>query len=374
MTERSPDAVVIGGGVIGCAIAWELARRNADVTVIERDVPGRGATWAAGGMLSPLSETAHAEPFFHLAVESLDRWPAFAARIAAAVAIDVEYRPAGKLHVAFTAGETAALTELRSRGAGFGVQMLSGTEAVSLEPALSNSILAALLVGRDHRVNTRVLGDALWKCAERAGVRFLLGASARRVEAQGAPDARAVTALELDDGRRIATPAVIIAAGAWSGGIEGLPRVLPVQPVRGQMFAIQPPLGETLLQHVIEAPDCYLIPRESGRIVVGATSEHAGFAPGPTVAAIAPLMHAAARTVPALAHLPLVETWAGFRPGTPDEMPVLGQDPAVRGVYYATGHYRNGVLLAPVTAQIIATLVSGGIPSLPIDTFRPDRF
>jgi glycine oxidase len=370
MSERGTDVLVIGGGVIGCAIAWELALRGRAVTVIERDVPGRGATWAAGGMLSPLSEAAHAEPFFHLAVESLDRWPAFATRIARTVGIDVEYRPSGKLHVAFTAGETAMLHEMRMRGAGFGVQLLGGDEARALEPALSSAVRGALLVGRDHRVNTRVLGEALWKCAESAGVTFRLGSAARRIYTE----AGRVSGVDLENGTRCDCGKLVIAAGAWSSQLEGLPRSLPVHPVRGQMFAVEPGNGNVRLEHVIEAPGCYLIPRESGRIVVGATSERVGFEPGPTVAGIAPLMHAAVRALPALGTMPLAETWAGFRPASPDDLPVMGADPEMSGVYYATGHYRNGVLLAPITAEILTSLLTGVAPLLPIDAFRADRF
>jgi glycine oxidase len=372
MNERAADAVVIGGGVIGCSIAWELARHGLAVTLVERDVPGHGATWAAGGMLSPLSEAAHAEPFFHLAVASLDRWPQFAERLRAATGSDVEYRPAGKLHVAFTAADTTALHEMYARGVGFGVDLLSGDDARSLEPALSGAVRSALLVGRDHRVNTRALGEAAWRAAEKAGANVLQGVPASGIEVRGPAEVRHVAAVLLSDGTRLRTPAAIVAAGAWSSALGGLPRALPVRPVRGQMFAVD---GlEPLLEHVIEAPGCYLIPRESGRIVVGATAEHVDFAPGPTPGGIAMLLHAAVRAVPVLADLPLAETWAGFRPGTPDDLPILGADPAVRGVYYATGHYRNGVLLAPVTAEIIAAIVTGGTAPLPIAAFRPDRF
>jgi len=370
MSEHAADTLVVGGGVIGCAVAWELARQGRMVNVIERDVPGRGATWAAGGMLSPLSEAACAEPFFRLAVESLDLWPSFATRIARTVGIDVEYRPAGKLHAAFTAGEAEALAGMQARGAGFGVQKLSGDEARALEPALSPAVRSALLVGRDHRVNTRVLGDALWKCAERAGATFRVGAGVRRIHARGAR----VASVELADGARIDCTELVIAAGAWSGNLEGLPRNLPVHPVRGQMFAVEPGPGGVRLEHTIEAPGCYLIPRESGRIVVGATSERVGFEPGPTAAGLAPLMHAAMRVLPALGTLPLMEMWAGFRPATPDDLPLIGAEPSMRGVYYATGHYRNGVLLAPITAAIVSSLAAGQPTPVPIDAFRPDRF
>jgi len=372
MTDRSPDAVIIGGGVIGCVTAWELAQRGLSITLLERGTPGRESTWAAGGMLSPLAETAHHEAFFRLAVTSLDRWPVFAQRLRTATGTDVEFRPAGKLHVAFSAHEVDMLRGMHARGTGFGVDLLSGDEARTLEPALAADVTAALLVGRDHRVNTRVLGEAAWRAAEGAGTRVRTAAPAQAIEVRGPEQRRHVTGVTLDDGTIMHTPLAVIAAGAWSGRLAGLPRPLPVEPVRGQMFAVDP--ASPLFEHVIEAPGCYLIPRESGRLLVGATSEHVGFQPGPVPASIAALLQAAVRVAPAIARLPIAETWAGFRPGTPDELPILGADPDVRGLLYATGHYRNGVLLAPVTGEIMAGLVTAGSTPFPIEAFRVERF
>ena len=364
--------VVIGGGVIGCAVAWELARQGMSVTVMERGEPGHEATWAAGGMLSPLSETAHADAFLALSVLSLDRWPAFASRIAAAVHVDVEYRPAGKLHLAFSDEDAARLEEMRQRGDGFGVQWLSAAEAVRLEPAMNPALTGALLVGRDHRVNNRLLGQALWMAAEQAGVQFRLGTAAEALEIDGSSGEPRVTGVRLAGGESVPAEAVIVAAGAWSQSLAGLPRAIPVAPVRGQMFAVDAEPG--WLTHTIEAPGCYLIPRESGRVVVGATSERVDFAPGPTPSGIAALMQAAAHAAPGIAEMKIAETWAGYRPGTPDDLPILGMDPAVRGLCYATGHYRNGVLLAPVTAEIVAALITSGTSPVDIAAFRPDRF
>ena len=372
MTERSPDAVIIGGGVIGCVIAWELAQRRLSVTLVERGTPGGAATWAAGGMLSPLAETAHHESFFRLAVASLDRWPVFAHRLRTATGTDVEFRPAGKLHVAFGAGDMEALHGMHARGKGFGVDLLSGDEARVLEPALSVDVVGALLVGRDHRVNTRVLGETAWRAAEAAGARVRTDAPVHSIEVRGPQGHRHVASITMGDGTTLHTPLVVIAAGAWSGRLAGLPRPLPIEPVRGQMFAVDP--RAPLFEHVIEAPGCYLIPRASGRLLVGATSEHVGFQPGPSADGIAALLHAAVRVAPVIAGLSMAESWAGFRPGTPDELPILGPDPDVRGLFYATGHYRNGVLLAPVTGEIIAGLVTAGSSPFPIEAFRVERF
>jgi len=326
-------------------------------------------------MLSPLSEAAHEDPLFRMAVASLDLWPAFAAEIAAESGLDVEYRPAGKLHIAFDEAGESQLRSIRSRGAGFGVQLLAGHEARAVEPVLSADVIAALLVGRDHRVNNRILGEAAWKAASRGGVDFRLDSEAAEVVIGRD---RRVSAVRLEDGTTIPTERVILAAGAWSGQIGGLPRLVPVEPVRGQMFAVDAskwrPGSRPFLEHTIDAPGCYFIPRDDGRILVGATVERAAFAAGPTPGGISMLLGAAIRAVPSIAGLPLAETWAGYRPGTPDDLPILGSDPDIAGIVYATGHFRNGVLLAPITAAVVAALVEGTEPPVAIERFRPDRF
>ncbi len=372
MTERTHDVVVIGGGVIGCAVARAIAMRGRGVMVLERAVPGREATWAAGGMLSPLSETLHAHAFFQLSVASLDRYAAFVAALASESGIDVEYRPAGKLHVAFTAHEHARLAALVELGHDFGVQPLSPADARRLVPQLSPDIAGGVFVGRDHRVDNRLLGAAVWKAAEARGVHFRLDSEVTRL-AMGRGSAPRVEAVQLRDGSTVAADSVVIAAGAWSGALAGLPVPLPVQPVRGQMFAVDGS-ADLPLAYVVEAPGCYVIPREDGRLVVGATAERVGFATGPTPAGVAHLMTAATRVLPALGDLPLIETWSGFRPGTPDDLPVLGRDPVVHGLFYATGHYRNGILLAPVTADILAALIMEEEPPVAIAAFRPGRW
>ena len=265
-----------------------------------------------------------------------------------------------------------------ARGAGFGVQALTGDEARRLEPALSPAVRSAVLVGRDHRVDNRLLGEAVWRAAQADGVEFRLGAAVRSIRTSGGSEAR-FEAVTLEDGTSIEGECVVIAGGAWSALLEGLPRPLPVQPVRGQMFAVESPVerGPTpngLLERVVEAPACYIIPRASGRVLVDATAERAGFEPGPTPAGLRSLIEPALRVLPALAHLPVAEAWAGYRPGTPDGLPILGPDPEVHGVWYATGHFRNGVLLAPVTADVIAGAIDGEAAPADIRAFRPDRF
>lgn len=366
----STDVVVIGAGIIGCACALSLADRGLSVAVVERNAPGTEATWAAGGMLSPLAEAEHPGPFLDLGLASFARYDAFIARIEDATDLSVDYATDGKLQVALDEAGRQHLVERQGwlAAAGLETTLLDGDEARRLEPALSPLLNAALMLRKDHRVDNRLLGRVAWIAARQAGVRFVVGRSVERIERSG----DRVAGVGLDDGRRIAAETVVLAAGAWSAAIEGLPRPLPVFPVRGQMIALetQPPL----LRHVIGGERCYIVPRATGRIVVGSTMERTGFTRGVTAGAIRGLIDAVVAHLPSLEQAPLVETWSGFRPATPDELPVLGPDPALGGLVHATGHYRNGILLAPITGELIAQIVTGEATSLDLTPFAPDRF
>jgi glycine oxidase len=370
------DVVVIGAGIIGCAVAREMALRGASVLVIERDSPGRRATWAAAGMLSPLGETGGGGPFLDLADESLTRFAAFAGSLQDESGIDVEYRLTGKLHVASEEHEAELHALATDPVAGrFDVSLLDGAAAREHEPALSGDVTAALLVRRDHRVNNRLLAQALLASAVAVGVKFRTANPVAAIVARQGH----VAGVRLASGEQIEAANVVLAAGAWSGQLEGLPRQVPIRPVKGQMFAVdsRPRAGEqpaVALRRVISARDCYILPRDDGRVLVGATVEDVGFRKGPTPRGIAALMAAATRVVPGLADLPLVETWAGFRPATPDFLPLLGQEPRLRGLVYATGHFRNGILLAPITAHVIAELITHGRSDVDIAAFGIDRF
>jgi glycine oxidase len=371
------DVVVIGGGVIGCAIAWEAAQRGLSVVVAERDSPGRRATWAAAGMLSPLGEAGTAGPFLDLADASLQLFAAFADGLQQQSGIDIEYRTNGKLHVALD-GADASLRALAATPAAqrFEVRLLDGDGARGLEPALSERVTAALLVGRDHRVNNRLLAQALLSSATASGVTF------RTANPVASIIARHETAagVRLLSGDQIDADSVVMAAGAWSGQIDGLTRVLPIRPVKGQMFAVDTRDrtaqrgSQQPLQRVLYGDECYIIPRDDGRLLVGATVEDVGFRKGATPRGIGALISAASAMLPMVADLPLVETWAGFRPATPDGLPILGTDPSLRKVLYATGHFRNGILLAPVTARIIADLLTGQAPPVALEPFSVGRF
>jgi glycine oxidase len=366
---RASDVLIIGGGAIGCAIARALAARGAAVLVVERNQPGSGATHAAGGMLSPIAEAGRPGPFLELALRSFDAFPAFAQAVREESGVDPEYRRGGKLRVALDAEEAVRLTEAHAwrAAAGLGVSLLDGTAARALEPGLSADIVAGLAIDADHQVNSRTLSRGLWVAAERAGARFRLGVAVERLLV----DRGAVRGVRLADGGQLAADVVVCAAGAWSSELKGLPRALPVRPVFGEIVALGADWHGT---RVLASEACYMIPRPGGRLLVGATMENAGFRAQPTAGGVALLLAAALRVVPGLGLATLEEAWSGLRPGTPDGLPILGPDPAVRGLYYATGHFRNGILLTPVTAELTAALVAGDAPPLDPAPFSATRF
>jgi glycine oxidase len=367
LTE-SVRAIVIGGGVIGLATARALALRNASVIVLDDAMRRAGtASWAAAGMLSPLAETGDVGPLHSLADASLDRFADFVRDIEAVSGVSVEYRTTGKLHVATTAadaGEIERLAALPAAGR-FGVELLDAAEARTLEPALGPNVRGALLVRRDHRVDNRRLHEALCSAAAGAGVE-LVDAT---VEAVDCVTGR-VRGVILHDTRAFEADAIVLAAGAWSGSIGGIDAP-PVRPVRGQMLAVRS--AAPLVERVVASPRCYLIPRDGGRLLIGATVEEAGFEAGGSEAELYALLAAARELVPEVETLPVVERWFGFRPGTPDALPVLGADDRVEGLYHATGHYRNGILLAPITAELVSAAVMGEAPAIPLAPFSIAR-
>jgi glycine oxidase len=248
------------------------------------------------------------------------------------------------------------------------VERLSAGAARDLEPAISPAVRLALRFPEDHQVENRSLARALWSAAARAGARVRTGAPVRALVRRGGR----MEGVETVDGERIVAGAVVLATGSWAAGIEGLPRPLPVVPVHGQLlaFASLPPL----IEHVVDSPRCYLVPRADGRVIAGTTVERVGFRTHVTAAGIMVILRGAIEAVPALADLALAELWSGLRPGTPDDLPILGADPEVANLFYATGHYRNGILLAPITGAAIGELALGRDPGVRLDPFGVDRF
>ena len=366
----APSAAVVGGGIIGCSTAYELAKAGWRVTLLERGEPGAEASGAAAGLLASVGESEQPDAYHDLARRSARLYPGMAAELREVTAIDVEYMAAGTLYPLLGAGE---LAEARARARwpsarAFGIEVLEGLAVREREPALAKDIEAALFVGADHWVNNERLTTAYAAAAARRGVDVRGGAEVSRILVEGGR-ARGVVAA----GERIDADAVLLAAGAWSGALAGgLPGALPVGPVRGQMLAVSssPPL----LSHAMHAAEVYLVPRPSGELLIGATVEHAGFARALTPAGLASLIEGAVRLVPEIARRPITRCWSGFRPWAPDSMPVLGPWPGVAGLFVATAHYRNGIMLAPITATLMSEAITTGRAPALLTPFLPDRF
>src|SRR5215218_1667046 len=373
MTHRpSPDAVVVGGGVIGLAIAWRAALAGMTVSVVD-EAPGRGASWAAAGMLAPVTEVHYGErPLLTLNLAAATRWPSFAAEVEEASGRPVGYTPVGTLAVARDADDNATLEDLYQfqLGCGLQVERLRSRECRQLEPGLAPSIRGGVLAAGDHQVDNRALVEALLGACRRAGVRLVPGRVAELVT-----EGDRVTGVVLGDGDRLAAGAVVLAAGCWSGGLGGLAAeaLPPVRPVKGQLLYLRGSADAPLCSRNVRGLEVYVVPRGDGRVVVGATVEEQGFDTRVTAGAVHDLLRAALELLPDVAELELAETVVGLRPGSPDNAPMLG--PAgPEGLVVATGHYRNGILLTPVTADAIAELLATGrVPEL-IAPFAPGRF
>ncbi|HZD38058.1 MAG TPA: glycine oxidase ThiO, partial [Actinomycetes bacterium] len=366
------DVVVVGGGVIGLGIAWRAAQAGLGVTVVD-SAPGRGASWAAAGMLAPVTEVHYGEqPLLDLNLASAARWRAFAAELEAAASRSVGYRRCGTLTVARDADDNAALEDLYAFQIGLGlkVERLRGRECRQLEPGLAPGIRGGLLAVGDHQVDNRALVAALLVACERAGVRQVSRcAAAVRVGRDR------VTGVVLAGGRPLDAGTVVLAAGCWTATLPGLPPGLvpPIRPVKGQLLHLRGPGEAPICQRNVRGLEVYVVSRGDGRVVVGATVEEQGFETTVTAGGVHDLLRAAVELLPEVTELELTETVAGLRPGSPDNAPLIGPS-SLEGLVVAAGHYRNGILLVPVTADSITAVLAGGpVPDL-IAPFSPDRF
>ncbi|WP_037604813.1 glycine oxidase ThiO [Streptacidiphilus rugosus] len=377
------DVLVVGGGIIGLAVAWRSAQRGLTVTVLDPD-PGHGANQVAAGMLAPVTELQYGEePLLRLGISSNARYADFVAELTeAAGGLDTGYRRCGTLAVALDADDRAELREVHAfqQRLGLATEWLTGRECRRLEPMLAPDVRGGTLVADDHQVDGRRLGTALLAACRRAGVTLHPSRAATLLTEHG----RAVGALA-EDGARLTAGQTVLAAGSWSGELPGLPPEvrLPLRPVKGQVLRLRMtnlqggPLPMPFLSRnvraVVRGCHIYVVPRADGELVLGATSEEQGFDTTVTAGGVYELLRDAHELLPGITELPLVETGAGLRPGTPDNAPLLGPT-ALPGLVAATGHYRNGVLLTPVTGDAIAELLATG--SLPPEAapFTPDRF
>jgi glycine oxidase len=368
------DIIVIGAGVIGLSLARELARSGARVSVLERDRTPRGATWAAGGMLAPLGEAHQPGPFLSGALESLRMWPDWVAGLESETGRSADYRPCGKLLVGASAADVSRLrTRFEWQAAdGHDARWVEGSSVRGVEPSLGAQWTSGLHLPGHACVDPRRLHDVLLRSTEAAGAGLHRGVHVKRLlRAEG----RVVGAISTE-GTRWHADWVVVAAGAWSGSLEGLPWSLPVRPVRGQMLALR--VATPLIRGLVAGPGAYLIPRDGPDgplVVVGASMDDAGFTVATDDPTIEGLRRAAEALVPDLAGAPEQSRWAGLRPATPDELPILGPDPETPGLAYATGHHRNGILLAPFSAARVATAILGAGTAGPRDDgFSPSRF
>jgi len=373
----SPDVLVVGGGVIGLSSAWRLAQRGASVTVVDAGMAG-AASGVAAGMLAPVTEARLGEePLLALNRASWARWPAFAAEVADVAGRPVGYRADGTLVVALDADDRAALDELaaRHRLMGLEVSPLRSREARAVEPGLSPAIRGGLLAASERSVDPEALVPALRDAATAAGV-TLLAAEVERITT--APDGR-VTGVALASGEALAAGTTLLAAGCRSASIPGLADEArpPVRPVKGQILTLRQPPGDPLvgrtLRGLVRGSSIYLVPRDDGRVAVGATVEERGWDGRPTAGGAYELLRDALALVPGLDDAELVAVRTGLRPGSPDDLPMVGPGGAA-GLVVATGHHRNGILLTPVTAEAVAAAVLGEPLPAEVAPCDPRRF
>jgi glycine oxidase len=368
----APDVVIIGGGVIGLSIAWRAATAGMAVAVVDESAQ-KGASWASAGLLAPVTEVHHGEEqVLELGVASLEMYPSFVAELEDLTGASVGYRSQGTLIVAPNADDFAALGELYKLQQELGLvsRALKRRDARVLEPSLAPAFRAAWLIEGDHQVDSRALADALETACRMSGVQMITDVAV-------AIDAESdrVRGVRLAGHERLACDRVVLAAGCWSGAIAGIPDEVrpPVRPVKGQLLYLRGPADPPLIAHNVRGLDVYLVPRRDGRIVVGATVEEQGFDTTVTAAAVYELLRDAYELVPALGELELFECVAGLRPGSPDNAPMLGES-GLEGLLVATGHYRSGILLTPLTAEMMTELlVTGRTPAM-LQPVSPQRF
>jgi glycine oxidase len=360
--QRS-DVAIVGGGIVGMAIAWRASARGMSVTLLERDCTGQGASHVAAGMLAPVAEVEFGDAglrLLELGMRSARMWPRFAAELSDAGGMPVPLLATGTLLAARDADDARELErQLAFRESlDLPVRRLRASRARELEPALAPSLRLALEIPDDHCVDPRSVLAALRHACLAAGV----DVRERCPVASVALDAAGARALgvTLRDGQRVSAERTVLAAGAWTEGIDGLPAGarVPVRPVGGQIVRLRDPSGPGMLARVVRFAGGYLVPRADGRYVLGATVEERGFRLAPTAGGVYELLRDAHELVPGVSELEIEEVSVGLRPGTPDNAPAIGPA-AVDGLLWATGHHRNGILLTPLTAELVVALLAG---------------
>jgi glycine oxidase len=365
------DVAVVGAGVIGLSIAWRLALRGLSVVVLERATAGAGASLAATGMLAAAAEH---EPGCHdllsLALESQRQWPEFRAQLEAQSGHDIDFRECGTLVVALNRDEVERLRfrHVLHKRCGLPTRYLSGSEARQFEPALRPSVAGALYCSEDHQVDPRLVIAALRSAFVRAGGRLVEHCAVRGIDFEGG---RSVGILTAEEACR--APVVVLAAGAWTSDIVGLPFTVPVRSLKGQSLAVKTTPDTGTLGRVVWTEQIHMAPKGDGRLIVGATVEERGFDGSVTAGGLYALLEAARRAFPAVEEMAVDAVWTGFRPSSIDDAPILGAT-SVPGLVIATGHHRNGYLLMPVTAYAMEALILEGTMPPVAQAFGPERF
>jgi glycine oxidase len=366
------DAIFVGGGVIGLASAWRAAHRGMRACVLERDRPAAGASGVAAGMLAPVGEASWGEErLLALNFESLGRWPGFAEQLESEAELEVAFSRSGALHVAVDRDEAEGLRRRHElhRSLGLDSKWLSGRECRRLEPGLATAVRGGAHVPGEGSVDPRKAVAALLAALDRRGVAVHSGAEVVGAERQGGAWRIATT-----DGRVFEGSSLVLAAGCWSGQARWLPAgVPPVRPVKGEILTLRGSADEPACDRIVAGERVYMVPRADGRLIVGATVEERGFDTTVTAGGVYELLREAYRLIPEIAELELVEATAGLRPGSPDNAPLIGPGDA-ENLLVASGHFRNGVLQAPVTADCIAALLAGEATPVDLEPFSPQRF
>lgn len=362
------DVAIVGGGLIGAASALELARHGADVVLLDRQPAGREASWAAAGMLTPVPESASGIALAPLCKVSLALYPEFVARVEGLSSHQVGYRAQGSIEALFAENAQKELNTLIAlhHGLGFPTEVMAVEDARALEPALSASCRAAAWMPFEASVDNRALTEATLEAARGASVEIREGVEVTGILTENDRCCGVATAQE-----SVVSRWTVIAAGCFSGRLKGVDRYAPTLPMRGQMVALRS--RRVHLERVLRSERGYLVPRDDGRILAGSTIEDAGFDRIVTADGIAGILRMALELAPELSDASIVETWAGLRPDTPDHLPILGPTD-IQGLLMATGHFRNGILLAPITAQLVREWVTTGQTSEDVEQFSPMRF
>jgi glycine oxidase len=361
------DVLIVGGGVIGCAIAYYLGKAGVRATVLERGAVGSQASSVAAGMLAPLAESHGKDANLELGLRSLAMFPQLSQELMEEAGVDIEYAPKGILRVAVSEEEEGILRERIAWGEELGVEVewLPGEEARRLEPALSPEIRGALHSPKEAQVSSPHLTEALAQAAARRGARFRQNSEVVGFLKEGSR----IRGVRLADGR-LEGDVVVVAAGAWSGNLgQWLGISIPVRPIRGQIFALKQ-LPTPVTRMIFG--NGYIAPKGDGTLLVGSTQEEAGFDSRPTAEGVADVLGRVLAMVPALRGATFCQAWAGLRPGSPDNLPILGPVEGLEGLILATGHFRNGILLAPITGKFIAELIAEGREE-PLKPFSPSR-